>query len=85
MKIESIAQVAMATLAGDGDRDGIGRAQSLATRDVGAKSWLIDLSEDSGQAPESQMMQSGGKALFASAHVSKQQDVQTHTKVAMAA
>jgi hypothetical protein len=31
------------------------------------------------------MMQSGGTALFASAHVSKQQDVQAHTTVAMAA
>jgi len=89
VKIKSSAQVAMATLAGagdrDGDGDGIGRALSLATRDVGARSWLIDLSEDSGQAPESQMMQSGGKALFASAHVSKQQDVQAYTKVDMAA
>jgi hypothetical protein len=82
VKIDARDQVN--TVAGDGDGDGVGRALSRATRDVGAKSWLIDLFEDGGQAPESQMMQRGGTALFVSAHVSKQQDVQAYAKVAVA-
>lgn len=79
MKIESSSQVAMATVAIAST--GIGRAGSAAMRDVGARILLLDLSEDSGQATESQMMQRVDTALFVSAHVSKQQDVQAYAKL----
>ena len=79
MKIDFSGQVAIVTGAGGG----IGRAVSLALSDVGAKVLLVDLSKDSGLETEAQIVQRGGTALFVSADVSKQQDVEAYVKVAL--
>lgn len=79
MKIDFSGQVAIVTGAGGG----IGRAVSLAQSDVGAKVLLVDLSKDSGLETEAQIVQRGGTALFVSADVSKQQDVEAYVKVAL--
>ena len=79
MKIDFSGQVAIVTGAGGG----IGRAVSLALSDVGAKVLLVDLSKDSGQETESQIVQRGGTALFVRADVSQAQDVEAYVKVAL--
>lgn len=79
MKIDFSGQVAIVTGAGGG----IGRAVSLALSDVGAKVLLVDLSKESGQETEAQILQRGGTALFVSADVSRVQDVEAYVKVAL--
>ena len=79
MKIDFSGQVAIVTGAGGG----IGRAVSLALSDVGAKVLLVDLSKDSGQETESQIVQRGGTALYVRADVSQAQDVEAYVKVAL--
>lgn len=79
MKIDFSGQVAIVTGAGGG----IGRAVSLALSDVGAKVLLVDLSNESGQETEAQILQRGGTALFARADVSQAQDVEAYVKVAL--
>ena len=79
MKIDFSDQVAIVTGAGGG----IGRAVSLALSDVGAKVLLVDLSKESGQETESQILQRGGTALFVCADVSQAQDVEAYVKVAL--
>jgi len=79
MKIDFSGQVAIVTGAGGG----IGRAVSLALSDVGAKLLLVDLSKEAGLETEAQIIKRGGTALFVSADVSQQQDVEAYVKVAM--
>lgn len=79
MKIDFSGQVAIVTGAGGG----IGRAVSLALSDVGAKVLLVDLSKESGQETEAQILKRGGTALFVSADVSQVQDVEAYVKVAL--
>jgi NAD(P)-dependent dehydrogenase (short-subunit alcohol dehydrogenase family) len=79
MKIDFSGQVAIVTGAGGG----IGRAVSLALSDVGAKVLLVDLSQASGLETEALITQRGGSALFVSADVSQQQNVEAYVKVAM--
>ena len=79
MKIDFSGQVAIVTGAGGG----IGRAVSLALSDVGAKVLLVDLSKESGQETESQILQRGGTALFVCADVSQAHDVEAYVKVAL--
>jgi short-subunit dehydrogenase len=79
MKIDFSGQVAIVTGAGGG----IGRAVSLALSDVGAKLLLVDLSEEAGLETEAQIVKRGGTAVFVSADVSQQQDVEAYVKVAM--
>lgn len=79
MKIDFSGQVAVVTGAGGG----IGRAVSLALSDVGAKVLLVDLSKESGQETEAQILKRGGTALFVSADVSQVQDVEAYVKVAL--
>jgi len=79
MKIDFSGQVAIVTGAGGG----IGRAVSLALSDVGAKLLLVDLSKEAGLETEAQIVKRGGTALFVSADVSQQQDVEAYVKVAM--
>ena len=79
MKIDFTGLVAIVTGAGGG----IGRAVSIALSDVGAKVLLVDLSKQSGQETESQILQRGGSALFVCADVSQTQDVEAYVKVAM--
>jgi len=79
MKIDLTGQVAIVTGAGGG----IGRAVSLALSDVGAKVILVDLAVEAGRATETLITQRGGDALFVSADVSQQQDVEAYVKVAL--
>lgn len=79
MKIDFSDQVAIVTGAGGG----IGRAVSLALSNVGAKVLLVDLSQTSGLETEALITQRGGSALFVSADVSQQQDVEAYVKMAM--
>ena len=79
MKIDFSGQVAIVTGAGGG----IGRAVSLALSDVGAKLLLVDLSKEAGLETEAQIIKRGGTAVFVSADVSQQQDVEAYVKVAM--
>ena len=79
MKIDLTGQVAIVTGAGGG----IGRAVSLALSDVGAKVILVDLAVEAGRATEALITQRGGDALFVSADVSQQQDVEAYVKVAL--
>jgi len=79
MKIDLTGQVAIVTGAGGG----IGRAVSLALSDVSAKVILVDLAVEAGRATETLITQRGGDALFVSADVSQQQDVEAYVKVAL--
>jgi len=79
MKIDLTGQVAIVTGAGGG----IGRAVSLALSDVCAKVILVDLAVEAGRATETLITQRGGDALFVSADVSQQQDVEAYVKVAL--
>jgi NAD(P)-dependent dehydrogenase (short-subunit alcohol dehydrogenase family) len=55
----------------------------LALSDVGAKVILVDLAVEAGRATETLITQRGGDALFVSADVSQQQDVEAYVKVAL--